>query len=188
MTPAFTLTLSAQTMTAVSAVIVQQMRLADVVIDQTFSAHRALMTPYFASQVKEKAPVAKKKAIAPKLKTKAPKKAKVSKPGPKLVVAANPVAAAPVAKVAAVKAVSAKTPVAAAAPVAPVAKAPAKAAVEKAAKTASKPEPKAAVKLAAKVAAVDPKPAPTAKAAPRGKKVSVPGTPWDGKKASAKKK
>ncbi|MDP5360568.1 MAG: hypothetical protein NWP79_00255, partial [Paracoccaceae bacterium] len=92
MTPALTLSLSAQAMHAASAVIAQQMRFADVVIDQTFSAQRALFTPFLKApaniaaqpKAKQAAPVKKKlpKAAAAKkkvIKAKAPKTAKKTK-------------------------------------------------------------------------------------------------------------
>jgi histone H1/5 len=194
MTPALTLTLSAQAMTAVSAVIGQQMRLADVVIDQTFSAQRALMTPYFATGVKTKAPTTKKKAAAPK--AKAPVKAKAAAPKPKLVaqtkpvsakpVAVTPIKAAPVAKAAPVEA--APVVVAKKAAPAPVVKTPAKVVAKVAKKTKAKAPKKAVASPAAKVTVAESKPAVKAKPAPRAKTISVPDAPWDGKKASAKAK
>ncbi|MEO0930622.1 MAG: hypothetical protein AAFY14_08215, partial [Pseudomonadota bacterium] len=85
MTPALTLTLSAEAMHAVSAVIGQQMKLADVMIDQTYAAQRALMTPYWngAPATMVTAPAtAKPKAVTGK-KAVAPKPAAKAKAAPK---------------------------------------------------------------------------------------------------------
>lgn len=177
MTPALTLTLSAQAMTAASAVIGQQMRLVDVVIDHAVSAQRALLAPVYAFDVKPKAPVATKKTAAPKVKAKVKAKTNAKtksiapkpKPKPKLVakaklVVATPAKTAPVAKAKPAKVDALKAPVAVtqkAAP-APVAKSAGKAA----AKAVAAPEPKLAAK---------------AKPPARDKKVSVPDTPWDSK-------
>jgi hypothetical protein len=210
MTPALTFTLSAQAMTAASALIGQQMRLADVLIDQTISMQRAVITPYFASDIKAKTPVAKKKSAAAKLKAKVAKKASQPAPKPKLVVeakavtpkpieakpvAATPAAAiqekaAPKAAVEAAKPVSMTPSVVAIAP-AHVGKKPVetakKAAMKLVAETVSKTPVEGTTPPTAEPVVVAPKPTANPTPALRGKTVSVLDTPWEGKKKPLQK-
>ena len=150
MTPVITLTITAQTMQAASAVIGQQMRLAEVMIDQAAVAQRALMQPYSAGSVT-------KPVMPAKVKKKVAKKAVVAKAkpkAPKLVEVVAPKKAAPVAK-------------------AEVETAPAKqAVVSKLAAVAAPSAPKVEKAPVAKKAVLAKKAKPTPKAAPK-KKVDV---------------
>jgi len=64
MTPALTLSFSANAMFAASAVIGHQMRLTQAVFDQTYAAHRAMTAPFLAEVPAKPKPAAKAKAPA----------------------------------------------------------------------------------------------------------------------------
>ena len=63
MTPALTLTFTAQGLQVASADIGQQMRLADVLIEQTSAAQRALVAPYYVPPQAKAKPAVKAENI-----------------------------------------------------------------------------------------------------------------------------
>lgn len=207
MTPAVTLSLTAQGLQVASTVIAQQMRLADAMIDQAFVAQRALMGEYPTLPVAKRV-VAKKAAARPKS---TPKPAqKVARPirtetvtSPKVIAApvknqvAKPAPAKPAAiveaKAASVAAPAKQPKKAAPAKVQAVATAPVTTAPK--AKSAAKTKAPAKAKAAAPRvdAAPNPaksapaptvkKPASKAKVKKPAKKVTVADAPWNGKSA-----
>ena len=165
MTPAFQLTLSAQAMSAASILIGQQMRLADVMIDQGVAMRRALFSPYFETRKRAKrvAPVAKVAAVVTEI-AEAAKSAAKPKAAPRK--AAKPKAAAKKVK-AAPKTV---------------------ATVAKSVTSAPVPTPTPAPAPSKPVLAAVPAPEPKAPAKPaaRKKPVTVADAPWDGGAKTAK--
>ena len=188
MIPAVTLSLTAQGLQLASAVIVQQMRLADAVIDQAFVTQRVLMGDYPTRPV-GKLPSVMKAAAKPASKAKPAKKS--ARPTPTEVEVSPKVAAAPAKRTA-----PAKPPVIAKAKAVP-ATAPKKVAPAKAHAVATAPKAKSATKAKTLVTGkatapkVDAKPKPLAEGVPapkaRGKKpakkVTVADAPWSANSA-----
>ena len=190
MTPAVTLSLTAQGLQVASTVIAQQMRLADAMIDQAFVTQRALMGEYPTLPVAKRA-VAKKAAARPKS---TPKPAqKVARPIRTETVTSPKVIAAPVKKQVAKPAPAKQPKKAAPAKVQAVATAPVTTApkAKSTAKTKAPAKAKAAAPLVdaapnpAKSAPVPTaqKPASKAKVKKPTKKVTVADAPWNGKSA-----